>query len=59
MLPVVAGYRYHRRVCKTLLIGVLLSMFTMIVITRVILKTFANHQPKSLAAYGVKMGGAD
>ena len=44
---------------KTLLIGVLLSMFTMIVITRVILKTFANHQPKSLAAYGVKMGGAD
>ena len=43
----------------TLLIGVLLSMFTMIVITRVILKTFANHQPKSLAAYGVKMGGAD
>ena len=37
---------------KTLLIGVLLSMFTMIVITRVILKTFANHQPKSLAAYG-------
>ncbi|MCI5843615.1 MAG: protein translocase subunit SecD [Clostridiales bacterium] len=44
---------------KTLLIGVILSMFTMIVITRVILKTFANHQPKSLAAYGVKMGGAD
>lgn len=44
---------------KTLLIGVLLSMFTMIVITRVILKTFANHQPKSLAAYGVKMGGTD
>ena len=44
---------------KTLLIGVHLSMFTMIVITRVILKTFANHQPKSLAAYGVKMGGAD
>ena len=40
---------------KTLLIGVLLSMFTMIVITRVILKTFANHQPKSLASYGVKM----
>ena len=44
---------------KTLLIGVILSMFTMIVITRVILKTFANHKPKSLAAYGVKTGGAE
>lgn len=44
---------------KTLLIGVLLSMFTMIVITRVILKTFANHKPKSLSAYGVKTGGAE
>ena len=41
---------------KTLLIGVLLSMFTMIVITRVILKTFANHKTKSLATYGVKTG---
>lgn len=44
---------------KTLLIGVILSMFTMLVITRVILKTFANHEPKSLTAYGVKMGGAE
>lgn len=44
---------------KTLLIGVLLSMFTMIVITRIILRTFANHKPKSLASYGVKMGGAE
>lgn len=44
---------------KTLLIGVLLSMFTMIIITRVILKTFANHTPKSLSAYGVKTGGAE
>ena len=44
---------------KTLLIGVVLSMFTMIVITRVILRTFANHQAKSLAAYGVKTGGAE
>ena len=44
---------------KTLLIGVLLSMFTMIVITRIILKTFANFKAKSLASYGVKMGGAE
>ena len=44
---------------KTLLIGVILSMFTMLVITRVILKTFTNHKPKSLTAYGVKMGGAE
>ena len=44
---------------KTLLIGVLLSMFTMLIITRIILKTFANHQPKSLSAYGVKTGGAE
>ena len=44
---------------KTLLIGVLLSMFTMLVITRVILKTFANHTPKSLTVYGVKAGGAE
>lgn len=44
---------------KTLLIGVILSMFTMIIVTRVILKTFANYKAKSLAAYGVKMGGAE
>ena len=44
---------------KTLLLGVILSMFTMLVITRVILKTFANHTPKTLAAYGVKTGGAE
>ena len=44
---------------KTLLIGVILSMFTMIVITRVILRTFSNRTPKSLAAYGVKKGGAE
>ncbi len=44
---------------KTLLIGVLLSMFTMIVISRIILKTFANYKMKSLAAYGVKTGGAE
>ena len=44
---------------KTLLIGVILSMFTMRIITRVILKTFANYKPKSLAAYGIKTGGAE
>lgn len=44
---------------KTLLIGVILSMFTMLIITRVILKNFANHKPKSLAAYGIKTGGAE
>ena len=44
---------------KTLLIGVILSMFTMLIVTRVILKTFANHKPKSLAAYGIKTGGAE
>ena len=44
---------------KTLLLGVILSMFTMLVITRVILKTFANHTPKTLAAYGIKTGGAE
>jgi protein-export membrane protein SecD len=38
---------------KTLLIGVLLSMFTMIVITRVILRYFSGHKMKSLKSYGV------
>ena len=38
---------------KTLLIGVLLSMFTMIVITRIILRYFAGHKMKSLKLYGV------
>lgn len=43
---------------KTLLIGVLLSMFTMLVVTRILLMVFSNIKTTNLALYGIKTGGA-
>ena len=39
---------------KTLLIGVIVSMFTMLVITRIVLKSFFGLGIKSRKAYGAK-----